>query len=145
MTGPLLQTLVALGISAGTCGAAPALDPALTITPPPLVQPVQYRSQNRVGGGESLFEPPTLRQQGSLFRARPGRISPHYEPPPVAYEPPPVTYRPPSMAERGHRIGRCVPQTRAWYDYCAARFRSFDPNRGTYTAYSGQERPCRCP
>jgi hypothetical protein len=145
MTGLLLQTFVTLGISAGTHGAAPVSDPGPTITPPSLVQPVQYQPRSRVGGRESLFEPPTLRQQRSLFPSRPGRVGPHYEPPPVAYEPPPVTYRPPSVADRGHRTGRCAPRTRAWYDYCAARFRSFDPNRGTFTAYSGQERPCRCP
>jgi hypothetical protein len=35
------------------------------------------------------------------------------------------------------------PGTRAWYDYCAAKYRSFNPQTGTYTAYSGKSYPCR--
>ncbi len=35
------------------------------------------------------------------------------------------------------------PWTRAWYDYCFARYRSFDPYSGTYQPYHGPRRLCR--
>jgi hypothetical protein len=34
------------------------------------------------------------------------------------------------------------PWSDAWFDYCEARYRSFDPNTGTYTAYDGRKRFC---
>ena len=33
--------------------------------------------------------------------------------------------------------------TQAWLDYCAARYRSFDPVSGLYLSYSGAYKPCR--
>jgi len=33
--------------------------------------------------------------------------------------------------------------TRAWLDYCSAKYRSFNPDTGTYMTYSGAEVPCR--
>lgn len=38
--------------------------------------------------------------------------------------------------------GRPAPWTPAWYDYCFARYRSFDPRDGTFTAYSGRKKFC---
>ncbi|MCP5081952.1 MAG: BA14K family protein [Alphaproteobacteria bacterium] len=35
------------------------------------------------------------------------------------------------------------PWTDEWYDYCRAKFRSFNPNTGRYKTYSGQYRLCR--
>lgn len=34
------------------------------------------------------------------------------------------------------------PWTRAWYDSCAARYRSFDPGSGTYLGYDGLRHFC---
>ncbi|HEX2255162.1 MAG TPA: BA14K family protein [Afifellaceae bacterium] len=113
--------------------------------------PVQFRDGGSSASHGSLFERPTLDRPGSLFRPRSYRLGPHYQPPSVVYQPPPVVYQPPSLRDRASSLGdrsfgvRCVQRTRPWYDSCAARFRSFDPNRGTYTTFSGQERPCRCP
>ena len=45
---------------------------------------------------------------------------------------PPVRYR-----------GRPEPWTRAWYNYCSRKYRSFNPRTGYYTAYSGRKRFCR--
>jgi hypothetical protein len=39
--------------------------------------------------------------------------------------------------------GRPEPWTRAWYNYCSAKYRSFNPRTGYYTAYSGRKRFCR--
>ena len=35
------------------------------------------------------------------------------------------------------------PWSDAWYDYCAARYRSFNPETGMFLAYSGEYKPCR--
>ena len=35
------------------------------------------------------------------------------------------------------------PWTPAWYDYCAAKYRSFNPRTGYYRTYSGRYRFCR--
>jgi len=39
--------------------------------------------------------------------------------------------------------GHPRPWTAAWYDYCSARYRSFNPNTGYYRTYSGRYRFCR--
>ena len=36
-----------------------------------------------------------------------------------------------------------VPGSAAWNDYCAAKYTSFNRETGTYTARSGNQRPCR--
>ena len=41
------------------------------------------------------------------------------------------------------RYGRPAPWTRAWYRYCSARYRSFNPRTGYYMTYSGRARFCR--
>jgi uncharacterized protein YcfJ len=35
------------------------------------------------------------------------------------------------------------PGTKAWYRYCSAKYRSFNPSTGMYTAYSGKQYPCQ--
>jgi len=35
-----------------------------------------------------------------------------------------------------------VPGSEAWNDYCSAKYASFKRETGTYTSYSGKERPC---
>ena len=47
----------------------------------------------------------------------------------------------PARATAGHRRPR--PWTDAWFDYCAAKYRSFDPETGRYRTYSGKYRMCR--
>lgn len=126
-------TLGAQPVSAADAGAAPELRKR--------AEPVQYVERGRIGPDDTLIRQPSLAQPRSLFRPFDFQPGPHYQPPAVIYEPPPVTYRPPDVRTRAG----CLPRTRAWYASCAARYRSFDPNRGTYRTYSGQERVCRCP
>lgn len=38
---------------------------------------------------------------------------------------------------------RVRPRSTAWLEYCAAKYRSFDPETGTYVTYSGEVVPCR--
>ncbi|WP_106753101.1 BA14K family protein [Pannonibacter carbonis] len=35
------------------------------------------------------------------------------------------------------------PWSPAWYDYCRSRYRSFNPQTGTFTTYSGEKRFCQ--
>ena len=35
------------------------------------------------------------------------------------------------------------PWSPAWYDYCASKYRSFNPSTGTYTTYRGEQRFCQ--
>ncbi len=44
---------------------------------------------------------------------------------------------------RYRRAYRPRPWTPEWYDYCAARYRSFNPETGYYRTYSGRYRFCR--
>ena len=34
------------------------------------------------------------------------------------------------------------PWTQSWYDYCSQRYRSFNPNTGTFVGYDGREHFC---
>lgn len=39
--------------------------------------------------------------------------------------------------------GSPEPWTDEWYDYCHAKYRSFNPETGMFLAYSGEYKPCR--
>ncbi|MCD1263374.1 BA14K family protein [Shinella sp. AETb1-6] len=56
-------------------------------------------------------------------------VEPEYYPEPERR----VIYRPAPSYE---------PWTRSWYDYCARRYRSFDPQSGTFVGYDGREHFC---
>ncbi len=43
----------------------------------------------------------------------------------------------------GAGYGRPEPWTDAWYNYCASKYRSFNPETGRYRTYSGKYRLCR--
>ena len=58
---------------------------------------------------------------------------------PRYYEPAPRYYRAAPRVVYGAPPFR----SRAWYRYCEARFRSFDPRSGTYQPYHGPRRVCR--
>ena len=59
--------------------------------------------------------------------------STYYRPAPTYYRPAPrVVYVQPAAQ----------PWTRAWYNDCAARYRSFDPGSGTYLGYDGARHFC---
>lgn len=55
----------------------------------------------------------------------------YVEPPP----PPPAYYGPASYGPE--------PWSPDWYSYCYSRYRSFDPNSGTFMGYDGVVRFCR--
>jgi BA14K-like protein len=44
---------------------------------------------------------------------------------------------------RPSRVHGPAPWSDEWYEYCAAKFRSFNPDTGKYRTYSGHLRTCR--
>ncbi len=63
--------------------------------------------------------------------------APVYAPPP-----PPPAYYPPAPARNVTYRAGFEPWSRAWYDYCSDRYRSFNPNTGTYRGYDGRDHFC---
>lgn len=59
----------------------------------------------------------------------PGYVEPEYYPEPERR----VIYRQAPSFE---------PWTQSWYDYCARRYRSFNPQSGTFVGYDGREHFC---
>ena len=116
----ILAVSVLFAISTGASGAAPIGEPlAIIKAVPSVTQSVQWR-----GGGWGWGAPVA----GGLIAgaivggalAAPYGYGPGYYPPPVAYGPPP---------------GDAV-------SYCMQRFKSYDPNSGTYLGYDGVRHPC---
>ncbi|MBC00690.1 MAG: BA14K family protein [Rhodobacteraceae bacterium] len=50
-------------------------------------------------------------------------------------------YRPAPPVVVGY--DRPEPWTREWYRYCSTKYRSFNPNTGRFTTYSGEQKLCR--
>lgn len=61
---------------------------------------------------------------------------------PRAYARPRVYYER-SAPPRTRYYGRPEPYTAEWYRYCDAKYRSFDPQSGTFMSYSGVRKLCR--
>ncbi len=60
------------------------------------------------------------------------------------YEPAPVRrYNYVRTYEEPRYVRRAEPWSREWYRYCSSRYRSFDPDTGTFVGYDGRERFCR--
>lgn len=58
--------------------------------------------------------------------------------------PPPAPYYPP--APYPGRVSGTVgyqPWSPAWYQYCSSKYRSFNPNTGTFTTYGGEQKFCQ--
>ncbi|KZL21521.1 BA14K-like protein [Pseudovibrio axinellae] len=74
--------------------------------------------------------------------------APAYHPPAPAYRPPAPAYRPPAVAHRAPPVYRApvaapAPWSPAWFAYCTNKYRSFNPNTGTFRTYSGKDRFCQ--
>ncbi|WP_425086632.1 BA14K family protein [Stappia sp.] len=86
---------------------------------------------------EPIYEPRHPRGYGPVY------------PDPVydnrGYRPAPVYdnggYRPAPPVVVGY--DRPEPWTREWYRYCSTKYRSFNPNTGRFTTYSGKQKLCR--
>ena len=75
-----------------------------------------------------------------------GALAPPYrpvygEPVYAAPPPPPPTFRRHYVDPAYYRAG-LEPWSPEWYRYCGDRYRSFDPNSGTFIGYDGREHFC---
>lgn len=71
---------------------------------------------------------------------------PVYVEPDEDYYPPqpkPRVVRRPQVIYSDDYAGDFAPWTRGWYQYCAARYRSFNPERGTYRGFDGLNHFCK--
>lgn len=60
--------------------------------------------------------------------------------------PPQVIYQAPPPPPRPYPVyGRIDPWSPGWYQYCRSRFRSFNPQTGTYRGYDGRDHFCNAP
>ena len=66
------------------------------------------------------------------------RPAPVYAPPP----PPPAYYPPAPARQTTYYRASYEPWSRGWYQYCSNRYRSFNPNTGTYRGYDGLDHFC---
>lgn len=65
----------------------------------------------------------------------------YYRDAPVYYRDAPVHYR--AAPRAVYAGGRYEPWSRSWYNYCSARYRSFDGSSGTFQPYNGPRQFCR--
>ena len=88
--------------------------------------------------GSALSQPqPTYVQPEPIYDAPPA-----YYPAPRAYYPAPRAYYAPPRQVTYYRQGGFEPWSRSWYNYCSDRYRSFNPNTGTYRGYDGRGHFC---
>lgn len=64
--------------------------------------------------------------------------APVYAPPP----PPPAYYPAAPARQVTYYRASYEPWSRGWYQYCSDRYRSFNPNTGTYRGYDGRDHFC---
>ncbi len=82
---------------------------------------------------------------GALIGSALSQPQPTYvQPAPVyAPPPPPPAYYPAAPARQAtYYRSSYEPWSRGWYQYCADRYRSFNPNTGTYRGYDGRDHFC---
>lgn len=103
-----------------------------------------YRDRHR-GHGDAVAAGVIGLAAGALIGSALSQPQPTYvQPAPVyAPPPPPPAYYPAAPARQVtyYRTGY-EPWSRGWYQYCSDRYRSFNPNTGTYRGYDGRDHFC---
>ncbi|MCP8893969.1 BA14K family protein [Shinella daejeonensis] len=97
-----------------------------------------HRGRDAVIGGAlglatGLIVGSAIANQQPRYDERRIYVEPEYYPQPRPE--PRVVYRP--VAAPSYE-----PWTRAWYDYCSSRYRSFNPDTGTFLGYDGRTHFC---
>jgi hypothetical protein len=119
----------ALSVAALPVTAAPLSSSAANLHPAKtsVVEQVRWRGGGAVIGGIAAGM-----ILGGIIASSPYYYGgPYYYGPPPYYAPSPYYYGP----------GPYGPPD--WEAYCASRYRSFDPESGTYMGYDGVRHPCR--
>ncbi len=97
-----------------------------------------YRGRDAVIGGAfglatGLIVGSAIANSQPRYEERRVYVEPDYYPEPMPE--PRVIYRPVAAPS-------FEPWTQSWYDYCSRRYRSFNPNSGTFTGYDGLSHFC---
>jgi len=108
-------------------------------------RPYYYRDRHR-DHGDAVAAGVIGLAAGALIGSALSQPQPTYVQPaaPVyAPPPPPPAYYPAAPARQVtyYRAGY-EPWSRGWYQYCTDRYRSFNPNTGTYRGYDGRDHFC---
>ena len=101
-----------------------------------------YRHRDR--GGDAVAAGVIGLAAGALIGSALSQPQPTYVQPAPVYAPPPpppAYYPAPPARSVQYRAGY-EPWSRGWYQYCADRYRSFNPNTGTYRGYDGRDHFC---
>lgn len=92
--------------------------------------------------GEALSGPDYVAPAPRSYQ--PPRPAYHPPRPAAAYQPPVVAYNPPPSYPAPQPVYAAPqPWSPAWFAYCTKKYRSFNPNTGTYRTYSGKNRFCQ--
>ncbi|KQT50885.1 hypothetical protein ASG43_06410 [Aureimonas sp. Leaf454] len=92
-----------------------------------------YRHHRRGNGGAAIA--------GAVIGLGLGAAIASANQPRYVYRDAPTYYR--AAPRAVYSGGRYEPWSRAWYNYCSARYRSFDPGSGTFQPYNGPRQFCR--
>jgi hypothetical protein len=135
--------------------ALPTIDTAFARDPYPRVYDDNYQPRRKhhhtsnadaaiVGGVLGLAAGAII--GGALQDNHPRR---QYIDPPVYDDPEPVYVQPRRVYVQPRRVyqqpvvyGTLEPWTRDWFEYCSQRYRSFNPNTGTYRGYDSMDHFC---
>ncbi len=98
-----------------------------------------YGGRGYYGGGYYRPHRPYYRP----YYKRPYRYRSRVRINPPLYIAPPVVVHPGAPQRVPYTKTGLAPFTPEYYAYCARKFKSFNPNTGTYLAYSGKYRFCR--
>ena len=94
----------------------------------------QHRSYDAPRYRQHSYQRPVTVYEETTYYDEPEYTEEYYAPPPRRRE-----YR----HSRQASYGAPRPWSKAWYRYCANKYRSFDPADGTYQPYQGGRRVCR--
>ena len=104
-----------------------------------------YHSDRHRGHGDAVAAGVIGLAAGALIGSALSQPQPTYVQPAPAYAPPPPppAYYPPAPARQTtYYRASYEPWSRGWYQYCSDRYRSFNPNTGTYRGYDGLDHFC---
>lgn len=101
-----------------------------------------YRHHHKHGGGAAVAAAILGFGLAAALSSRPH----YYEPSYYSYGYAPYAYAPPPRRYYGPRIYSSYSPpiwSPEWYEYCASKYRSFDPRDGTFQPYHGPRQLCR--
>ncbi|MFN7166826.1 MAG: BA14K family protein [Pannonibacter sp.] len=129
-----------IGLAAGALLLGALGDSSNSAPPPPAYYPPAPAYGGPVYGGSQVYGSAPV--YGGPAYGGPVYAGPNYgHVQPIPEPGVPVDDRP--IIAHGGQVGGYQPWTPAWYQYCSSRYRSFNPQTGTFRTHSGQTRFCQ--